>query len=170
MQRGDFVVVRTHGWAAQAIRVADAIGGTWSDYNHAGILDRDPIRGEWLIIEATPDGVEINRLAEYPATDYVVGSPLLTDEQRRHIVTYGRDCYDDHVQYGWLDIVALGAVQLHRCPTCLQERAERDDRLVCSQLVAYAYASAGHPLGGPTKDPWSVTPGFLGQLITEGTL
>lgn len=165
MRPGDFLLVRSHGIAAQAIRIADAIGGTWSDYNHAGILDQ-ALTGEWVVIEADPSGVQVSPLSEYPRSDCLVASPPIDAWQARKVVAYARDKVG--TPYGWLDIVALGAVQLRHCPRWLEDRARRDDRIVCSQLVAAAYAAAGHPLG--TKDPWAATPGYLGQLITEGSL
>jgi len=150
--RGDFIVCRTGGFAGFLIRL-----GTFSRWNHAAVVTDDV-----GIIEATPQGVMPGWVGEYPKR--AVSRATLTPLQREAIVAYCRG--KQGVGYGWFDIAALALVAVGVRPRWLDDYARRDDRLVCSQLVAYAYDAAGIRLGG--KDPWTVTPGDLAEFITEG--
>lgn len=154
MQPGDYLAIRTHGAAACAIQV-----GTISRWNHAAIYV-----GAGNIIEATPQGVALNHVTDYDPADVVASNVDLTGPQRAQVCAYALG--KRGTPYGWADIVALALVALGIRPQWLDDYARRDDRLVCSQLVAYAYDAAGVRLGD--LDPWTVTPGDLAELITEG--
>ena len=156
---GDYLVIRTHGIVAEGIRLACAIGGTWSAYNHAAIYV-GVVNGIHSIVEANPSGVQVSPLSSYPFDDYVISRLPLSPWERAKVSTAARSYVG--TPYGWLDIVALGAVQLHHCPTWLRVRAERDDRIVCSQLVTACYEAAGITVV-PGKEPWAVTPPDLAQ-------
>jgi hypothetical protein len=113
----------------------------------------------------TPAGAQRNPLHSYPVRDFRCSSVPLTDVQRDTILGFAREQVAQHTQYGWLDIVALGASLTGHAPHWLWDLCKREDRLVCSQLVAVAYAHAGAPLGD--IDPYLVTPGYLAELITK---
>ena len=156
---GDYLVIRTHGLMAQGIRFGCAIGGTWSPYNHAAIYV-GPVDHVPSIVEANPSGVCVTDLSTYAPEDVIVSRRALSPWERAKITTAARALVG--TPYGWLDIAALAAVQLRHCPRWLEDRAKRDDRLVCSQVVTTAYAAAGLTVI-PGKDPWAVTPGDLAQ-------
>ena len=150
---GDFFVVRTNGWAARLIQL-----GTFSRWNHSGIYV-----GAGNIVEAQPSGVTTNHVDEYPAADVVWSTLDLTDAERTAVCAYALTHRGQG--YGWADIAALALVAFGIRWAPLDNYARRDDRLVCSQLVAYAYDAAGSRLGD--LDPWTVTPGDLAELLTE---
>ena len=149
-QPGDYFAIQTHGIAALAIQV-----GTRSRWNHAAIYV-----GDGRIVEAKPRGVVYSPITDYARTDYVISAVPFDAWQRQKIVAAADRLVAARVGYGWLDIVALAAVQFGRCPAWLENRAKRDDRLVCSQVVSSCWAAAGVE-AVPGKDPWAVTPGDL---------
>lgn len=155
MARGDFLVVRSTGWAARLIQI-----GTRSRWNHAAI---DVGNGQ--LVEANPNGVQRKPVTEYGTDQYVTSRLELTDSQRDDIVAYAVRAIG--TPYGWVDIVALALVAVGIRPGWLDRYAARTDRLVCSQLVAYAYAAAGCPVS--SADPWTVTPGDLADVLLEAT-
>lgn len=156
IQPGDYLSIHTTGWAALGIQV-----GTRSWFNHAAVYVGLEA-GVPTIVEARPDGVHYAPLSDYDRLSYVVSRIPLTPWQRAKIVSAAGRLVDAHTGYGWLDIVALAAVQLHRCPQWLRDRAKRDDRLVCSQVVTACYQAAGLSII-PDTDPWAVTPGDLAR-------
>ena len=153
---GAYLVIQTHSLMAQGIRLGCALGGTWSRFNHAAIY-----AGGHVVIEANPAGVQERPLDEYDPSQWCASRIPLTRWEQEKVLGYARSKIG--TPYGWLDIVALAAVQFDHCPTWLERTAEGDDRLVCSQLVAYAYAAAGVPV--VPGDPWRVTPGALADAI-----
>lgn len=156
IQRGDYLSIHTHGLPALGIQI-----GTRSWFNHAalyvGIVDGIP-----SIVEANPAGVQLSPLSRYDRLSYVVSRIPLSPWQRAKICAEARRLVDARVGYGWLDIVALAGVQLGWTPSCVDERARRDDRLVCSQVVTACYEAAGLSII-PGVDPWAVTPGDLAR-------
>ena len=148
---GDYIVFKSTGWAARAIQY-----GTRSRWNHAAIA-----LGDGFIVEAVPSGIRRTALADYDHREYVVGRRHLTSWQRSKVCAYATSRIG--AGYGWLDIAALALVALGIRPAWLDNFAANDDRLVCSQLVAYAYAAAGERL--TDDDAWTVTPGDLADLI-----
>jgi hypothetical protein len=130
---GDYFVVKTNGWAGALIRL-----GTFSDWNHAGIYI-----GEGQVIEATPKGVKINYLNEYN------GQPLawnrhegLTKEQRDEILKRAMGFLN--LKYGFWSIIVIGleSVGFKILPPFLR-KAEKENRVICSQLVAWSYSIGG---------------------------
>lgn len=172
MGRGDYVVVRSSGWAARLIQLGNLIArlrrrqapGSWR-WNHAAIDI-----GDGTLVEANPHGVQRMPVTEYDPTEYLEAHVDLTDHERDLIVAYAIA----HIgtPYGWVDIVALALLTFGVRPEWLDRFAARTDRLVCSQLVAYAYATAGVDLTPPGEDagrPWTVTPGDLAAVILDRT-
>jgi len=127
---GDYFVVKTHGLAGLAIRL-----GTFSDWNHAGIYI-----GDGLIIEARPTGVSISNLNKYDG--YTIAwnqHENLTDAQRTKIVERAKKFVGG--SYGAWSIIVIGlkCVGLSVLPNLIR-RAENEDSVICSQLVAWSYS------------------------------
>jgi uncharacterized protein YycO len=130
---GDYFVVKTHGLAGLAIRL-----GTFSDWNHAGIYI-----GDGLIIEARPTGVSISKLSKY--NGYTIAwnqHEGLTEEQRAKIVKRAHKFVGG--KYGGWSILALGlkCLGLWVFPNIIK-RAENENAVICSQLVAWSYSIGG---------------------------
>lgn len=154
-QPGDFFTVRTGGWMGHLIRMA-----TESHCNHAGLLLDDG-----TVIEAEPHGARIVPAGWYIHHARWSNLPL-TDAQRAAIVTEARRLKGR--KYGFADIVVLGLVHVFgwKCPRWVRDYLQRSDRLICSQLVDYAYDKAGVHLFTDGRVPAEVTPGDLLDLIT----
>ncbi len=153
---GDFLVVRTSGWAGRLIRWV-----TRSTVNHAGILVHDG-----RIIEARPSGAGYAA----PPPDALWSHLPLTDEERGRIIAaatrfVGRP-------YSWLDCLCIGLADRFgtHVPTAVRNRLQRPDRMICSQLVDSAYLDAGVHLFADGRDPGAVSPEDLRVvIINEGT-
>jgi hypothetical protein len=127
---GDYFVVKTHGLAGLAIRL-----GTFSDWNHAGIYI-----GDGLIVEARPTGVTVSNLSKYDG--YTIAwnkHEGLTDIQRKKIVERAKKFVGG--KYGGWSILVLGlkSIGLMILPNLLR-RAEDENAVICSQLVAWSYS------------------------------
>jgi cell wall-associated NlpC family hydrolase len=86
----------------------------------------------------------------------------LTDDQRAAIVAAGHAYVG--VPYSYLNYAAIAARRL-RSPAArfLRRYVNSTRHLICSQLVASAYAAAGIRLGQP--EPGDTTPADLASLI-----
>jgi len=156
---GDYIVVRTGGWAARLIRLV-----TRSRFNHAAIYI-----GGGQLIEATPRyGVRIAELAEY-AGDLMwsnTAEPTLSAE-RESVVEFARAQLGE--PYAWradfVDGLAEFGLRWH-----LLARLPGGRRTVmCSQLVAEAGLQAGLTGWGCHRlSPAMVLPGDLADRIEKG--
>ncbi|HJQ00105.1 MAG TPA: hypothetical protein VJ851_00765 [Jatrophihabitans sp.] len=153
-QLGDYGVVRTGGLWAWLIRF-----GTRSKVNHAFVYV-----GDGMIVEAQPGGA-----VQSPGWRYsriTAWSNLnLTDAERADIVRWAKAQIG--VPYGWPDIAALGLACEGIRSGWVAKRIEREDRLICSQLVDKAYVLAGVHLFEDGRLPGQVTPGDLYDLILD---
>ena len=153
---GCYGVVRTRGLAGATIRLA-----TRSRFNHAWVHI-----GGGTIVEAEPGGARLGSADDYAdcpgGTN--AGEPL-TDAQRAAIVAAARAMIGRG--YSWLDIAALGLRQFGIRSAWLTGRIKRTDRVICSQLVDYAYEQAGVTLFADGRLPQDVTPGDLAERIVE---
>lgn len=150
---GEFGVVRTKGFIQVMIRVF-----TRSQVNHAFIVCEDG----HTIIEAQTKGAVVSDLSKWEGHLVVfsaigAGQPVI-DKARTLIGT----------PYNFLDIFAIGLRCLGLKWGWVASRAEREDRLICSQLVDRAFHLAGHDLFADGRPDGSVTPGDLLLLIAEG--
>lgn len=128
---GDYFVVHTTGIAARLIQL-----GNWSKWNHAGIY-----LGDGIIIEARPTGVSLSNINKYTNRPIIwstgVDAPFTeaeTEELRSfalHFVGY---------KYGVWSIIALGFKCLGISLFPAIERAEKEDSVICSQLVAWVWS------------------------------
>jgi len=152
---GDYFVVRTRGWAGWTIRF-----GTGSKWNHAGIYI-----GNGKIVEARPVGVTISDLSKYDGLPIMWNTDVdtISAENREIIVNRAKTFVGE--PYGVWSIIALGfkCIGLNLFPAV--KRAENENQVICSQLVAWAY-SVGH-VKLSKKQHALVTPKDLAYRITE---
>lgn len=149
---GDFGVTRTNGLAAWAIRF-----GTRSTVNHAFVYV-----GDGKIVEAQPGGAVLSDATNYP--DAIWSTMPLTDNDRASIAHWATQQIG--IPYSWADIAALAFACYGISNRWVNQRIERMDRLICSQLVDKAYMLAGVHLFDDGRLTQSVTPGDLLTLIT----
>lgn len=153
---GEFGVVRTRGWFPQAIRLL-----TKSQVNHAFVILEDG----HSVVEATERGAVISDLSKW-ADHLVVYSRIHQSSVSVEAVCRAAEALVG-TPYNFLDIVALALLNLGRRWTWLLERAQRADRLICSQLVDRAFQKAGLRLFADGRPDGEVTPGDLLLLIAE---
>jgi uncharacterized protein YycO len=149
-QPGDYGVERTTGLHAEAIKFA-----TRSEFGHAFIVGDD---GQ--VIEAAPGGARLAPLGERNAI-YSSDAIELSPYERQRIVNDAEHLVD--TPYGWLDIVSVGLLQYGIRPKWVRDRVQRQDKLICSQLVDLAYERAGVHLFADQRLPMDVTPSDLAK-------
>jgi cell wall-associated NlpC family hydrolase len=149
---GDYFVVHTTGLAAKAIQM-----GTWSKWNHAGIYI-----GNGEIVEARPSGVSISNLSKYDGLPIMWSNEPLTEEQRLNLVAFSKKFVNSG--YGIWSIVALVFKCLGFSILPANKLAEKEKRLICSQLVAWVYSHAGIKLFN--KPHALVTPKNLAERLS----
>lgn len=151
-QVGAWAVVRTKGLIGWCIRKV-----TRSEYNHAFVYV-----GYGKIVEAQPQGAILSDLSVYdgyPQVWSTVFDPA--DGNRVALAALGLL----GTRYGFLDIVSIGLLQYGIKPRLLRWRVERQDRLICSQLVDTAEHLTGVELFSDARWAGDVTPGDLGRLL-----
>lgn len=113
---------------------------THSPYSHAFVV-LDAASGQ--ILEARPEGAQLRHLSEYQglrqiySTDYVLNGDV--EALRRAAEPFVG------IPYGFLDIVYLGLANLGIRWKWLLRQVRRQDRMICSQLVAEFGYRAGQP-------------------------
>lgn len=119
------------GWAVRIFTV--------SPYDHAFIYI-----GEGKIVEAQPRGAKISNLSKYDGCEMVWSNDDLTDSQRIIISSKAKSLVG--TPYGFLDLVYLGLATLNIRFKWILDRVERENRLICSQLVAVCGKTAKEDL------------------------
>lgn len=130
---------------------------TRSQVNHAFI-----VVDASHIVEARPTGAALKPISEY--ADHLVvfnDTEPLTDIERAGIVAQALAYATRGVGYGFLDILALAITTFGVRWGWLARRVERDDRLICSQLVDRCYLAVGVHLFDDGRLSGQVTPGDL---------
>lgn len=156
MKPGDYFCVSLHDLASALIRF-----GTRNHWNHAGIVTSKGL------VEAAAKGAVLSRLDEYGRADDLISNDsedLHPDQaatiQRKALSLLG-------TPYGFPDIVWLALYStLGLKWRWLERRVMREDRMICSQLVATCYAAAGIDVV-PGKRAQEVTPGDLANRIAR---
>jgi len=150
---GDYGVVKTSGIVGFLIRLV-----TVSRWNHAFVCVADGV-----IVEARPLGATLSKASRYPRAAYNQHESL-TDDQRKEIVDFAVKAVG--TPYGFIDILViflrifgLRFGSKTRLMTWLGNR----DGLICSELVARAYESAGFKL--INEPSYIVTPGDLAERL-----
>jgi uncharacterized protein YycO len=163
---GDFFVTENMStqWRTQLMAYAIQFG-TASHVNHAGIFV-----GQGQVIEARPGGAGYAPVSDYLKYNTKWSTLPLTDQQREAIVGHTQALIG--TPYGWPDIIAIAIAQkrlgshldvtkpLAQQPWWYQ-RIAREDRLICSQLVDYAYYLAGVHLYDDNRPFGLVSPADL---------
>lgn len=129
---------------------------TRSQVNHALIIVEPDEHGP-RYVEAQAKGAVITR--GIPRVLAQNDLQPLTDEQRKALSDAALSLVG--TPYGFMDIVALGLACLGFRWRWLMNRVQREDRLICSQLVDRAYANAGIHLFNDGRPDSTVTPGDL---------
>ena len=147
---GDYGVIKTNGWMGWLIRV-----GTASRWNHAFIYI-----GHGQIVEANPKGVEISDVSKYDKVGEIAWNKHeeLTMDQRLDIITRAEAFIGYSYGFASILVIALRALGLKIFPT-LRKVAENENRVICSQLVAWSYSVAGIKVSD--KPHSMTTPGDL---------
>jgi len=150
---GDYGVVRTSGVFGKLIRL-----GTSSPDNHAVIYI-----GNGLLVEATPHGVKINSIDEYPLIAWNQHEEL-TDTQREAIAAHARSLVGKPYSFITIALIVLrilGAKFLS--DNKFMVWAATKEGYICSELVAECYSSAGIKLF--QKPDYEVVPGDLSRRL-----
>lgn len=154
--KGDYVVVDRPGFTGWIIRLF-----TRSAYSHAVLM----IDSNGEMVQAEADGARVGHLQhDYGTEPLLYSTTPLTPAQRKIIADAARKCVG--VPYGFLDLAYLGLACLGVKWGWLLDRVMREDRMICSQLVAWCGQQAGVTewlCGKPSAQ--LVTPGDLAGII-----
>lgn len=155
VQLGDFGLTRGVGWAMFCVRL-----GTLSRWGHACVAVGEPVDGLVQIVEAMPDGV---RMRTAPVGEWTWSNVALTAGQRATIV--GTALSEVGRAYDWPSIAGF---VLRRLGWKIRGRSadHPDEKLICSELVAWDYRQAGADLF-PGVAPGDISPGDLAQYLVE---
>lgn len=150
---GDFMVVRTGGWVAQAIRLI-----THAPVNHAAVYV-----GTGSIVEAQPGGARVSRASNYPKA--IWSHQALPMPVRLEIVKQALKLV--HTPYNFVDIAAQAVVRVFgwKAPKWVLKRVSSSNQLQCAQLVDIAYERAGVQLFPDGRPEGLVSPGDLYKII-----
>ncbi|MFE9525122.1 hypothetical protein [Streptomyces sp. NPDC006631] len=151
---GSFGVTATGGFIGWVIRKF-----TNSRVNHAFIVGPGG-----LIVEANPSGAAFGHITQYPNARFNLHT-VLPDETRERI-------WDNAVAlvgtpYGWLDILAITLKRFHISIAWVDRRIQRQDRLICSQLVDLDYQRSGVTLFDDGRLPQNVRPVDLDNILPD---
>lgn len=109
---------------------------TFSRYDHAFVYV-----GNGKIVEAQPRGAILSEISKYNGDSMIWSQDSLTASQGNTIADKALSLRG--IPYGFLDIVYLGLATIGFKFQWLLNKVEREDRLICSQLVALCGESAG---------------------------
>jgi uncharacterized protein YycO len=134
--------------------------GTFSRFGHACIAEAVGVDGRVAVIEPMPSGCRrrVARLGEFVWSDLD-----LSDAQRVGVVKYAVTTIG--LPYDWRSIAGFlwrfwGARVRGRSDD------HADDKLICSELVVWAYRQVGIDLA-PGKAPGDVSPGDLDAYLDD---
>lgn len=161
-QGGDFGLTKGKGLAMFVIR-----HGTASRYGHAAVALTDTVEVDGpprvLIVEAMPDGARIRWVSPH---EFVWSNLDLTEQQRRDVVAYAANCVG--YPYDWKAILGF-VIRVWKAKWSTGSDDHADDKLICSELVAWAYREAGFDLS-PGTAPGDVSPGDLADWLFRQSL
>lgn len=154
LSRGDFFLVQRHGPISVAIRLI-----TRSEVSHAGIVI-SPGQESGYVLEALAKGASFTPISAFDGARLVgTGRLPLTDAQRELVEEVAATLHG--TGYGFLDILSVGLLQYHLRPQFLKRRVQRQNRLICSQLVDVFLQRLGFQVYDDGRWPGDVTPGDL---------
>jgi hypothetical protein len=158
---GDFGLTKGKGLAMFAIRHLTA-----SRYGHAAIclgMGGGGFTGMALIVEAMPDGA---RTRWVEPDEFVWSNLPLTEVQRNAIYVKALSCVG--LPYDWKAIIGF-AIRVWKAKWSTGSDDHADDKVICSELVAWAYREAGFDLA-PGVAPGDVSPGDLENWLLKYNL
>lgn len=153
--KADFGLASGGGLAMKVVRF-----GTFSRYGHAAIVEQVHPSGLVQIIEPMPQGCR--RRTANP-NEFCWSDVPLTPHQRDLIAAYAAECVG--LPYDWLAIAAFLA-RFWGAKITGRSDDKADRRLICSELVVWAYRRSGVELC-PGKAPGAVSPGDLDQWLDD---
>jgi uncharacterized protein YycO len=152
---GDFGLAAGGGAIMRAVRL-----GTMSRFGHACIAEAVGEDGHVGVIEPMPTGCR-RRTAH--AGEFVWSDVELSADQRATIVHYAAETVG--LPYDWVAITGFllrfWGGKLH-----LPSGDHPDQKLICSELVVWAYRQAGVDLA-PGRAPGDVSPGDLDAWLDD---
>ena len=134
--------------------------GTLSRYGHAAVALEDPVGDRIKVIEAAPGGARIVTVG----LDRFRWSNLKIDEEvRDRIAARARAC--EGLPYDWAAILGFVTKVWGYKLKVIGAKDQPDDKLICSELVVWAYRpdidlAPGLPAG-------AVSPGDLGDYLVS---
>jgi hypothetical protein len=160
---GDFGVVAIPGRMGKLIRIGQWLNGDgYNDYEHAFVVDK------WIGGGQVIEGPSVRRWRQQRSPPIRTPRYYSCPEESREAVADAAVSLIGR-RYSWADYLALAAVRFHLDTIAhpLRQYVESSGRLICSQLVDYAYQLAGVQLFDDGRIPGDVTPGDLYGLILE---
>lgn len=155
---GRIGLTQIYGQAGLGIRVGQWLNGSgFENYEHA-FMDL----GDGTLIQAEPGGAQIRPLSIYDGRKVYWCDTLYSHTQpahRQEIADAAR-AYKG-VKYSFLDYGALAAHRLGLDTDFLRHYIQDTGHMICSQLVARAYADAGYAIFLDGRWDGFVTPGDL---------
>lgn len=124
----------------------------------------DVVFSDIPIQNAVEDGLALWKQAGYTFADSDAASTYEA-VLRRRVTRFGKEC--EGIGYSYLDYFALALERFNIHLSMVEKRIERQDRMICSQLVDWAYLQCGIHLFDDGRMPFDVTPGDLEHYIKE---
>jgi uncharacterized protein YycO len=157
---GDWGVTPGGGWPMKMVRAWTGhppfLRPAWA--GHAAVVEGVDTDGTVHLIEATPDAGVRRRVVAAADPDWRWSNEALLDGQRTAIVNGARE--ELGKPYDWPSVMEVGVRVLF---ARFRGRAadHPDDRLFCSELVAWLYRDRGHHDLFPGLAPGTVSPDAL---------
>lgn len=160
---GDIGLVTMGGPAGKLIRLGQWLNGDgFENFEHAFITtDETGPNGKPMIVEAQPHGAAFRELHYAPGTlHWCTGLSVgLSAADRASISQAAIDCIG--VPYSFLDYFSLVAKRLRIPDLLLRGYVKSTGHMICSQLCAWAYYKAGHPIWPGQAWTGDDTPGAI---------
>ena len=156
---GDFGVTKISGLSGKAIAAGQALIGKPAPVQHALLYV-----GNGKVIQAQPGGAECIALKDAnPVYRWSTGRVALTAYERILIVKAAYGLVG--TPYSYADYLSIALAHWHIRPRVVRDYVSDTHHMICSQLVDYAYLTAGVRLFPDNRIPGDVTPADLWGLI-----
>lgn len=156
---GDFGLTKISGLTGKAIAAGQALVGRPAPVQHALLYI-----GNGLVVQAMPGGAECIPLEDAnPVVKWSTNHVLLTPYERILIVRAAQELVG--TPYSYADYGSIGLARWHIRPAWVRDYVADTHHMICSQLVDYAYLSAGVRLFPYKVIPGDVIPADLWRLI-----
>jgi uncharacterized protein YycO len=163
---GAFAVVRTRGQLSGLIAVGEKLTDGFGQWTHAAVCTSVEPDGTAWIVEAEPDGAR-HVLFHYWDDPYLWSDSFPLTPPQQQAVAEAALSYVG-TPYSFADYFAIAAHKFHIPAPNLREYIADSHHMICSQLADKCYQDAGIQLFNDGRWNGYVTPGDLGNLITEG--